>query len=486
MRVLPAGEPPQEADMAADQRIQDCLKLDAEQAARRFFDASPDDAAVKELFEALLDAGEYEKLAEMIFYGSIVRQQSERDYIARSEMKSLDETYFDAFMLLAERAGVDKAKLYPMLAATATASGTLGKWRRPVENRILRMAYADFDGTEALVYAYDADCELYKVLLQADADKATEAIIGRLLFEKGGGKTALRRFLLKTKLDILPQLLAAYRHGDARLRLSVMRILLLYKNDPRAAAVIAEARRKETSRPILRLIESDEVYRGRESSPNTVRERFFEMMVTGRTMSVYDFTGLIRYDRTADTLFFTDGRGVVFIVDKGATLDLDNRPVNITDPVGVLHPALLPAKLSYLKQLNIKQCFPQLHRTVYAPGAAELEYDRSDRLSGTVLPAAAFRRNLKKRKFRLLDDEDGVARQAGLIRDGIVCALSFSPTDFTSGSVKLGEIVFYRYADTVKLDGNIYTEGVRPVEIGTLNPRLFSEFMADVYAAAGL
>lgn len=62
-------------------------------------------------------------------------------------------------------------------------------------------------------------------------------------------------------------------------------------------------------------------------------------------MSVYDFTGLIRYDRTADTLFFTDGRGVVFIVDKGATLDLDNRPVNITDPVGVLHPALLPAKL---------------------------------------------------------------------------------------------------------------------------------------------
>lgn len=67
-----------------------------------------------------------------------------------------------------------------------------------------------------------------------------------------------------------------------------------------------------------------------------------------------------------------------------------------------------------------------------------------------------------------------------------MCALSFSPTDFTSGSVKLGEIVFYRYADTVKLDGNIYTEGVRPVEIGTLNPRLFSEFMADVYAAAGL
>ena len=78
MRVLPAGEPPQEADMAADQRIQDCLKLDAEQAARRFFDASPDDAAVKEMFEALLDAGEYEKLAEMIFYGSIGRQQSER------------------------------------------------------------------------------------------------------------------------------------------------------------------------------------------------------------------------------------------------------------------------------------------------------------------------------------------------------------------------------------------------------------------------
>ncbi len=184
--------------MAADQRIQDCLKLDAEQAARRFFDASPDDKAVKEMFEALLDAGEYEKLAEMIFYGSIVRQQSERDYIARSEMKSLDETYFDAFMLLAERAGVDKAKLYPMLAATATASGTLGKWRRPVENRILRLAYKDFDKAEALVYAYDPDCALYRVLLAADADKATEAIIGRLLFEKGGGKTALRRFLKYT------------------------------------------------------------------------------------------------------------------------------------------------------------------------------------------------------------------------------------------------------------------------------------------------
>lgn len=472
--------------MAADQLIKDCLFLDAEQASRRFFGCSPDNATVKQVFEALLDAGAYERLTDLIFYGSIVSQQSERDYIARSETKTLDETYFDAFMAMVKSAGVDMTKVYPMLAAALSSDGNLGKWRRPAENMFLRMAYKDFDAAEELVYTYDPDCRLYGVLLYADAGKATEAIIGRLLFERGGGKTALRRFLLKTKLDILPELAAAYDHGDAKLRLAVMRILLLYKNDQRAAVLIARAAAGETSKPVLRLIQKDREYVCEEKSPDTVRGRFYEMMVTGRTMSAYDFKGLIMYDRTADTLFFTDGTGAVFIVDKGNTFDLSNNPVEIADPVGVMHPALLPAKLAYLKQLNIRQCFEQLHRTVYTPGEAETEYNRSDRLSGTVLPAEAFRRGLRKEKFKLLDSENGVAGQAGLIRDGILMALSFSPTDFSGGSVKLGEITFYRYADTVKLGANIYTEGVNPIKIGGMEPRLYSEFMHSIYAAAGL
>lgn len=470
--------------MAAE-LINDCLQPDAMLAARRFFDAQPDNETVKSVFEALLEKGAYDRLADIIFYGSIIRQKNASDYRTGLSARTPDDTFFDLFMTMADKAKVEPDKLYPMLVAARYSSGSLGRWRSAAENYFTLLAERNFNEAAVAIAVYDTQGKLYRVLLRADAEKTLQFVI-ELLAEHNGRKTALKKFLLESKLDIVPALIAAYEAGNAKRRLAVMRVLLLYKSDERALAVIRQAAENDTSKSVQKLLEHDVNMRKKEQAADTVKALLFNMMVTGSRMEIEDFQELIERDETADSLFFTDDAGEVFIVDKGKTLDTDNQPITVTGTVGVLHPTELPAKLGYLLQLNIKQCFPQLHRACYKPDEVELQYNRSMRLAGTVVPAEKFRKGLRAARFKLLNTENSVTSRAGVVRDGILCEVSFAPTDFKEGVVKIEEITFYPYAATVKLNGNVYTEGVQACDIADIHPRVYSECIFDVFTAAGL
>lgn len=463
-----------------------------QEIGRAFFSTPLDRKSTCEFITALLEKGAYEKLAEIFSQGFISKQYSDRDYLSKSFASTLEQRYFDLFIDTCERCFVDRKALYPMLAAAFSSKGVLGGWRNAIRLYFVKVAYADYDRAEAVFAQYDEGFDLYPILFHVDPQRAEDAVLNLLLYKKNVNKTVIRRYLLENKIDILPKIISMYSGASAKQKESLVRLLLIYKNDTRASRFLDRLYKTETSKTVRKLLERDRIAKAGKTGMRGYRERFFNMMLSGERMPFDAFLKAIQTEdggRVASTLFFTHYRssGVrIVIVDQGRVLDLENRPLDIVEgEFGVLHPADLSARYEFLKQLNIRQSFEQIRRDVYLPSAEEKAYRVCKRFNGTVITQGALRSGIRKYGFRLMNHtRSGIYTQVGLLREGVLCVTEFSSTDFKQPekAVSIGDVRFYRYSDVIKLAGSWYVEGVRPCEIELLPPRLFSEFLYGIYA----
>lgn len=457
---------------------------------REFFAAEWDDQSINEYITGLLRSRAYERLAAVFSQGCISKQYKDRDYINKFTEMTLEQRYFDLFIDLCERTGVDPEEIYPMLAASFKSQGFLKSWSGAVKVYFLKCAYADYDKTASIIARYDEDFELFPILMRVDAERAENTLLEMLLYKKHINKTVIRRYLLANKIDIVPKIIGAYKGASVKTKEAVVRLLLIYKNDVRASAFLQELTANERSVTVRKLLERDKAERKKKTEKPGAKERFFDMMLSGERMSADEFGKLIATkegNAVASTLFFdcrAESYTGIFIVDDKETHDLDNRKITVAGEVGVVHPAELGSKYAYLKHLKIEQCFNQIRREVYLPSKDEKTYNVCKRLCGTVIAEQDLKEGLRRNGFRLLNkNKAGMYAQAGLLKEGILCVLDFVPTDFKQPgkTVSAGDVRFYRYEDVIKLAGSLYTEGVRPCDVGALPERLFSEFLYGVY-----
>lgn len=463
-----------------------------QEVGRAFFSAQLDRQNTYAFIAALLDRREYEKLAEIFSQGFISKEYGNRDYLSKSFRATFEQRYFDLFVDTCERCWVENEALYPMFMAAFSSRGVLGGWRDAVRLYFLKQAYIDYDRTEAVLARYDAGFDIYPILFHVDPQRAEDAVLHLLLYGKNVNKTVIRRYLLENKIDIVPKIIDSYAGAHAKLKESLVRLLLIYKNDTRASRFLDRLYRTEQSLTVRKLLERDRVAKNGKTGTKNYKDRFYAMMLAGDKIPYSDFLAIIATDdggRVASTLFFTYSTQAavrIVIVDQGKVLDLENRPLEITEgEFGVLHPAELGERYRFITQLNIKQCFEQIRREVYVPSAEEKAYRRCERFNGTVVLQDDFRKGMRKYGLRLMNrTRSGVYTQAGLLREDVLCVVEFSPTDFKqpARSISIGNVRFYKYEDVIKLAGSWYVEGVGPCEIDGMSPRLFSEFLYTLYA----
>ena len=174
----------------------------------------------------------------------------------------------------------------------------------------------------------------------------------------------------------------------------------------------------------------------------------------------------------------------IIIVEDGEIRDLDNNKRALSESeVAVSHPTEWE-RFGFLHGLDVVQPFAQVGREVFVPTDAEKSYNSCGRLKGRVMPAGDFKESLSKHGYKLLNknryDESDCA---GKLRGDVMCVLEFDPTNFAEPDrlIAMGNVRFYRYADLIKLGGQIYTDGVKPFPVQLLSGILFSEFLRDVF-----
>lgn len=284
-------------------------------------------------------------------------------------------------------------------------------------------------------------------------------------------------------------------------RVAAVRLLLLFKNDAQVGDYLRDILHTEKSKSVRKLLQSGKSQQATPALTDTkqVVRFFYNAMVRGTSVSQEEFLYgwiLPPCAQVADSLFFgiyvADALYAIAVVDNGKVFDLSNMPLTLPQNcrVKVLHPAELTAKTEFLTRLNITQPFEQIKRKVYLPSAEDRQRNSCFGVAGSMVKAGDFKNAMRKNGFRVLNrDRDGVCGQVGVCRDGIWCVLNIVPIVFAaidSAHPILAQFVrFYDDKNVIKLGGQVFVEGVAPLAIAQIDPRMFSEFMYSVYELMG-
>lgn len=523
---------------------------DAAQVGHLFFsDRSRNENDTKEFITALLKSGAYEPLAAAMSSGCI-DDDSRSEYIPNKKpLGRLSDRRFRTFMELVESSGVDMELVYPMMFAAfdAPKDSYLYSFVGGIDAFFTRFTYEDYDAAASVIHRYDGKLKCLSALMAADRQRTVELILTQLLYGKQVNKAAMRKYLLSKRADIVPELCSLYVGAKVKEKEAIVRLLLLYKSDPRAKEFLSYLENSENSLVVRKLLDKDCGRGSRKASsafdasflPKEIEidgEKYeFVLSTDGKVSAVPDarkkevtahkkkiekafkaviadceramednrripsseFAERIKNDWifafTASSLLFSVYKNGIMsdivVVENGEIRDLDNkkRELSADESVAVSHPAEWEY-YEFLKTLDVKQPFEQIRRNAYVPTESERKYDFGIRVGGRVMPAEKFKTALKSGGFKLLNkNRYDESSSAGKTRCGFTCVIEFEPTNFKNPSklVAMGKIYFYRYADLIKLGGQTYTEGVSVCPIRSVPAIIFSEFIRDVFAVLG-
>jgi len=263
--------------------------ISADAAGRAYFSQNTSVAETAVFLDAFLDEKRYEDLAAAIHAGFINKDYGQGDYLTnRAGPLDLDARYFNLLMETASCVERGEEKLAPLFAACfAAPPGTLlSAWSKPAEAYLLNLAYRDYNRVLNLLTEFDPSYHAYGVLMQADRKRTEELLIERLLRGKNVNKPAIRKLLLRFKINI-SKLLENYFAQEPGMREAVVRLALLYKNDKKAAEFLKKAAETEPLTAIRRLITGS---RAIKLEPEVWTVRGFEqMMIDGGTFGADEF-----------------------------------------------------------------------------------------------------------------------------------------------------------------------------------------------------
>ena len=515
-----------------------------EQVGREFFTSARTMEDTRFFITALLEKKAYESLATVMSSGCIDRNRA-AGYLPDDKQRKISYRYFSSFMELVEKSGVDMELIWPMFFAAfdAPKDSYLYSFVGGIDAYFKLFAYADYDKAVDVVRRYDRKYKCLSTLMEVDRPRTLATVLDVLIYGKNANKTALRKYLLEKRIDIVPTLCNEYIRASVKAKEGVVRLLLLYKGDPRADRFLEEIERSEKSLVIKKLIDKDKgakkvaeseikpvenaieseiavgdvTYRVGitkeldvevEPAPypkevaaaaDKLAKRLKKMcdecetaMSTNTRWQSSRFLKRLASDKmfaaVASTLLFTTYNGSIMsdiiTVENGEIYDLDNNKRELTESeVAVSHP-LEWDKVPFLNHLDVKQPFAQVGREVFTPTDTEKMYNSCPRLGGRVMPAGDFKTSLARHGFKVLNkNRYAESSSAGLVRGDIMCVIEFDATNFAEPDrlIAMGNVRFYRYADLIKLGGQIYTDGVKPCPIQNIPPILFSEFIRDAF-----
>lgn len=478
-------------------------------AGRVFFSSQTSAEDRKQFLEYMLGNGRFEQICKLMYCGhlngNIDMKNTSADYLAMTgENPTLNTRYFNLFLTLSSECGVGEDKLIPLLfqAVAADKRSALRGWKKSAERYLTELARADYDRAWAYLRKNDRDFRLISILLQADRERTLVDLVHLAVFGKGVNKVALRNILRGYMAEVYAFVRSEYDIMKTNERMAAVRLLLLFKNDPEVAQFlynIADTEKAESVRKLLVLGVKPGPGIAENPTRAQVSKYFYEMMVRGVVVSAERFlTELIvpPCAEIADSLFFSVYKNGVFdsivIVDNGRVLDLENSPVSLDADceIKVLHPVELTAKTDYLKRLNIVQPFEQVKRKVYVPSSLDKCSNCCSSIAGTIVKFGDFKTGMRKLGFRVLNrDRDGVCRQVGLNRNGILCVLDIAPVEFAVANFEdpllAYSVRFYAEKDVIRLGGQLFVEGVTPIDVARVDARVYSEFMYSVYELMG-
>ncbi|MCI8413525.1 MAG: DUF4132 domain-containing protein [Clostridia bacterium] len=481
----------------------------ADAVGREFFSPQTSESDRKKLLEFLLKDERYEQLFRLIccghINGTINMKSSGADYAAMTgETSTIYMRYFSLFVRTALDCGVREEQFLPLLFAAVTSGkkNVLRVWKAPSEQYLIKRAKDDYERTRKYLAEHDPDFKSIHILLRADEERTVADLTELAVLGRGINKVAIRNVLRPYKKEVFTYVRPLYGTLKNDDKLSALRLLLLFKNDPEVGAYLRALASTEKSKSVCKLLGGKAGTLPKEPRKTDRKQLiayFQDAMVFGTSVSAERFISeWIRppYAEIADSLFFSvyvSGRlQDIVIVDAERVLDIENRPYTFPADceIKVLHPVELTAKTEFLTRLNITQPFAQIKRKVYLPNAEDKRSNACLGVSGTVVTAGAFTAGMRKIGFRILNrDRDGVCSQLGLRRDGVLCVLNVAPIDFASASadraVQAQCVRFYAEKDAVRLGGQTYVQGVAPLSVASMDARMFSEFMYSVYELTG-
>lgn len=419
--------------------------------------AEPDSVRKAVIGTLLLD-GEYLRLAEI--YANI-------DIIVTPRSESVSRS-FGLFLEECDRLGVTRDELVPMLIHSAYAPEhcELCKWKG--ETLVYLTSINDYAYLSEVLAKYDKGYKFYDALCKIDETRAINSLVNEALYGKNVNKTAIRA-VLKNYKQAVSGLRGIYYLGDSKLREAVVRLFLLYRDDPDVEKFLTEVIAKDKSKAVRELVSS-------KAKPVD----FEYMMKSGSRIRYDEFIDAIReepHTSEAVQLFFVafDAPPYIFVIENGKPHDLNNKPITIKPSleVGVLHPIDLPQELNYLKAMEIEQPFKQINREIYYIDEFDMFACGTDRFNGLTVSVAEFNRRVKE--FKLKNTGKAFVYELG----GYAAIINYT---IQNDLVSCGEVRYCTASSLIKLNKKVYTDSVMLASLADMPKKVYSEFMYCVSA----
>lgn len=426
------------------------------------------------------------KIADIMSAVPLDGTPQERDYYEARTKKGGDVNYLQAFFHACKRCALSEEEYIRVLLAApyAEKDSALAKWNDSIDLYLTRRANEDFDLIADYIDKYDGKFHKYGVLMEVDGNAATTRLLNKVLYQKNTDKTAVRNALMNHS-EIAEVLFARYSSAQAKERAAIARLLAVFKNDEHVRAFLDGVVATDPSKTVRSVLDG---VAPKKRGDNAVA--YLEnMMAEGSSLTYAEWKELLKdekYALVADRIFFytvDDDGARVFAYDNGRFLDTDDNTVEFADskPIYVLHPLDTPSDAKHILKLNISQPFLQIQRPTFGILPNESYY--SYRLSGTMIFADEFERNLKKYGFVFSSknsdrEEDIAVCRIGEYMVGVECR-----TTVGSDAVCCGHIMYYSAADAVRLKRNVYISSAQPLDVRNVPRREFSEL---TYAAVKL
>lgn len=426
------------------------------------------------------------KIADMLSAVPLDGTPQERDYYEVCNKKGGDVNYLRVFFDACKRCGLGEEDYIRVLLAApyADKDSALSSWNDGVDLYLTRRANENFKLIADYIDKYDGKFHKYGVLMEVDGNAAISRLLNKVLYEKNTDKTAVRNALMDHS-EIADVLFSRYSSAQAKERAAIARLLSVFKNDEHVRAFLDGVVSTDPSKTVRAVLDS---VAPKKRGDNAVA--YLEsLMAEGVSLTYAEWKDLLKNEKyacVADRIFFcaVDEDGTrVLVYDKGEFLDTDDNIAVFADskPIYVLHPVDTPPDAKNILKMNIVQPFLQIQRPVYHILPNESYY--SYRLSGTMIFADEFERNLKKYGFvfgskRSDTEEDIAVCRIGDYTVGVECR-----TIAGSDAVCCGHIMYYSSADIVRLKRNVYVSSAQPLDVRDVPRREFSEM---TYAAVKL
>lgn len=395
------------------------------------------------------------------------------------------EDHFNAFLRACANRGCGEDEYMPLLlsAQYAEANSELRAWDKCVDRYLEEMARKDFHKAADYIDKLDKRYRKYSVLIKVDRVYAINRLVSMALFGKNIDKAAIRDVLMDYDI-VTDALMAMFGQCKAGERVSIIRLLLAFRNDRRVREFLTDVAQTDPSKSVRDAAAGIERKRKLPADAVAYIER---LMSEGTALSAdewYELFGDERFKAVAEKLFFVrfddDGTAHVLVYNDGKFLDSTDKPFDGdgSTRIYVMHPLEVPESEKSILSFDISQPILQINRPTFQRTSDEREC--SYRLSGTMIGRDDFKANLKRYGFLFCDKRDAGEPDTVVCFSGRYAVAAECDMPQSSATVSCGKISVYKSSDIVRIKRKLYISSARPVDMKDLPLRIYSELM---YAA---